>query len=71
MPKAPKLIPGGARGQSPGLVVWVTAEQWHKAVRILLAAGTLASRLRALALVREMPARCKSLINADGGHTKY
>jgi hypothetical protein len=27
--------------------------------------------IRALALVREMPARCKSLIDADGGHTKY
>src|ERR1700733_10157499 len=27
--------------------------------------------IHALALVREMSARCKSLINADGGHTKY
>jgi hypothetical protein len=27
--------------------------------------------MRALALVREMPARCKSLINAGGGYTKY
>jgi hypothetical protein len=46
MPKAPKLHPWRSARSVSKISCLVTAEQWHKAVRILLAAGTFASRLR-------------------------
>jgi hypothetical protein len=47
MPEGPKSLPGAGQDRSLKLVVWVTAEP-HMAVRIILAAGTFASRLRTL-----------------------